>query len=90
MAYSLSIEEFINNIYLAQYYKINNNIFIDKLEEMLKKLDGYNNNIVINKKIKSRKTQFYHGHININSMNYINNNNLVYKYLEITKIIKLI
>lgn len=74
----LSIEEFINNIYLAKYYKIDNNIFTNKLKEMLKKLDGYNNNIVINKKIKSRKTLFYHGHININSMNYINNNNIKY------------
>lgn len=74
----LSIEEFINNIYLADYYKIDNTRFINKLEEMLQKLDGYHNKIVVNKKIKSRKTQFYHGHININSMNYIKNDNSKY------------
>ena len=83
----LSIEEFINNIYLADYYKIDNNVFNDKLKKMLQNLDGYNNNIVINKKIKSRKTQFYHGYININSMNYIKNDNIKY-HKQIIQLIK--
>ena len=46
----LSIKDLINNIYLADYYNISNKIFISKLKNMLEKLDGYNNNIVIKKK----------------------------------------
>ena len=81
----LSIEEFINNIYLVDYYKINDALFINKFEDMLKKLNGYENDIII-KKIKSRLTNFYTGNITINSISYIKNHNKLYNDKIITLI----